>query len=98
MAEHLTVEAPSVAALVAALDTLPREGHTVVTATERGEPWACLLVRPLTDSRRSAFPCFPGGTIGDTRRGGQSGVMLDGADHRHAAQLVAERARRMFRL
>ena len=97
MAQRTTVEAPSVAAVVAALAALPHETRAVVTATENGAPWAHVEVRPLTDTSRSAFPVCAEGVRGDTRKRGQSGVIVGPGSSDRALRVVVERARRMAR-
>ena len=100
--ERLTIEAPSVAALARALGDLAHETRAIVTATERGNPWAVVDISPMTDSARAIFPCYPdpdfGGFRGDTAKRGQSGVIVySGRDNSHALTTVIERARRMCR-
>lgn len=97
--ERITIEAPCSAAFAQALSALDHATHAVVTATENGAPWAVVRVSPLTSSQRSAFPCYPDGVSGDTRKRSQAGVMFGGpAGDARALPLVIERARRMHAL
>lgn len=91
-----TVEALSVASFVNHLATLPHETRATITATEHGAPWATVTISPTTDTARSVFPCYlNSSTIGDTRKRGQSGVMVQFGNPTDALRLVVERARRM---
>lgn len=97
-AERITVEAPSVAAFAHALAALPHETYAVVTATENGTPWASVQVSPSTDTQRAVFPVDAYGVRGDTRKRGQSGVLVSGTNGYgwHALPSVINRARRMM--
>lgn len=97
MAEALTVEALSVAAFATALANMPHETRANVTATERGEPWACVSVSPMTDTARAVFPLYADGVRGDTgRRVGHRGATVRGPLDQ-GYRVVIERSRRMFR-
>jgi len=96
MTTVITLEALCHASAVSLLDDLEREAYWDVTLTENGEPWARVEVRPLTDSKRSAYPLTLDGYRGDMKRRGQCGVMV-GAYSRDALALVVERAHRMAR-
>lgn len=91
---RITVEAPSVAAFAHALAELDHETRAIVTATEHGTPWAAVDVSPMTDTARAVFPTDLDGIRGDTRRRGQSGVMVRGRAETPLVTVV-DRARRM---
>lgn len=92
--QNLTLEAASPASLARQLVELDHETRANVTATYNGEPWARLDIKPTTDTARSIFPTGPTGVRGDTRKRGQSGVMIQGTDTA-AILTVINRARKM---
>ena len=100
--EPTAVPAASPAAFTRYLCELPPETRGDYVATENGRPWARVSVAPHGSRALSAFPVGAAGERGDTTRRGQSGVVLShfhgaASERRHAAGVVAERARRMYR-
>lgn len=98
-----TIEAPSVADAAEHLQHMPPEEgvNVLLVFTEDGTPWAEMVTRQDTGSTfRSVLPSYCGGIIPSGRKRGECGVMWWSnrpADAQHAARVVVERARRLYR-
>jgi hypothetical protein len=98
MTTTIALEALSPASLLAQIIDMPHDTRAEIIATENGTEWARLRISPMTDSARSVFPLMPCGVTGDTRKAGESGVIVSpnvSTDMRRALSTVINRAARM---
>lgn len=96
----LHIEAPTLGAAVAA--TLPHVGQRLTIAfMENGDPWAVVKLSTYGQTFADIYPCTSWGHTDNsanppTSRRGARFERASVADTRHAAQLVINRARKMY--